>query len=118
MMVSKYCNLHSCACIYTFLAHLPISVIQVEFQDKEYSIDESVGEKQVHFIISNPIIVDTHFLVLALTYQQFDEQYEALNATYPGLDPFTLNDEYDQAECKYEWKHVWVTNSMFVLCVH
>ena len=80
---------------------MSISVITVQFQETEYAVDESVREKQVHFIITNPIIVDTHFLVLAQTYQQFDEQYEALNTRYPGLDPFTLNDEYDQAERKH-----------------
>ena len=52
--------------------------------------------------IINPIIVDTHFFVLAMTYEEYEQEYAVLNMTYPGLDEFTLNDEYDQAECKLE----------------
>lgn len=51
-------------------------------------------------IISNPIVVDTHYFLLALTYQEYDYQYEYLKEIYPELDPYTLNNEYDQAECK------------------
>ena len=39
--------------------------------------------------------------MLAMTYEEYDEEYEALNRTYPGLQEFTLTNEYDQAECKY-----------------
>ena len=55
---------------------------------------------EIGLIVSNPIVVDTHFFVLALTYQEYDDQYEDLKALYPNLDPFTLKNEYDQAECK------------------
>ena len=84
----------SCMC-------LSISVINVQFQDREFSVEESIGEREINLVISNPIVVDTYYFLLALTYQEYDDQYEDLKTIYPNLDPFTLENEYDQAECKY-----------------
>ena len=75
-------------------------VIEVQFERNEFSVEESIGEMEISLTISNPIVVDTYFFVLALTYQEYDDQYEDLKEIYPNLDPFTLKNEYDQAECK------------------
>ena len=77
-----------------------MSVIEVKFDRVEYSAEESEGEKQIDLIITNPINVDTYFFVLALTYQQYDDQYDNMHAIYPDLHRNTLDNEYDQAECK------------------
>ena len=63
-------------------------------------MEESVGVKEIHFIVANPISVDTHCMLFPVTYQDFDLHYEVLKTLYPSLEPFTLNNEYDQAECK------------------
>ena len=76
-------------------------MLEVQFLNTEFSAEESEVTKTISFRIDNPITVDTHFFVIPMTYQDFDDKYELLNATYPGLDLFTLNDEYDQAEGKY-----------------
>ena len=57
--------------------------------------------KEISFIISNRIMADTHLLVLAMTYKEYEDRYATLNETYPGLNEFTFNDEYEQAECTY-----------------
>ena len=77
-----------------------ILVISVWFEGSDFSILESSVTKEIFLNIIHPISVDTHFFVLAMTYEEYDQEYAALNMTYPGLDEFTLNDEYDQAECK------------------
>ena len=76
-------------------------MISVGFRDKEFSVEESVGVKQIHFIVANPISVDTHCTLVALTYQDFDLHYNKdLRTLYPSLESFTLRNKYDQAECK------------------
>ena len=80
---------------------LSIPVIELQFEVSQFSADESDTKKEIQFNINHPIIVDTHFFVLAMTYQHFDDEYEALNSSYPGLKPYALNNEYDQAECKF-----------------
>ena len=63
-------------------------------------MEESDGQREIHFIVDNPISVDTHCVVIAMTYQEYSNQYADLRAMYPDLKPFTLYNEYDQAECK------------------
>ena len=63
-------------------------------------MEESVGEREIQFIVANPISVETHWILVPLTYQDFDNRYEDLRARYPNLQPFTQDNEYDQAECK------------------
>ena len=63
-------------------------------------MEESDGQKKIHFVVDNQISVETHCIVSAMTYQEYDNQYADLRAKYPGLEPFTLYNEYDQAECK------------------
>ena len=77
------------------------SALHVEFQNSEYGVHESIIEKDISFTITNPITDDAHFIVLAVTYEEYDMEYPELNATYPGLAQFTQNNEYDQAERKY-----------------
>ena len=75
-------------------------MINVQFSEQEFSVEESVGETEIQLIITHPIDADTHFLLHALTYSQYDAEYTNLKAMYPNLEPYTLYDEYDQAECK------------------
>ena len=79
---------------------LIFSVLKIQFKDNEFSADESAGEVEIPFIISNPIDVDTHFLLRAMTYQQYKKEYENLSMTYRSLRNRTLAKEYDQAECE------------------
>ena len=82
---------------------LPSLVIEVEFEATEFQAPELVTKNEIHLRISQSIIVDTHFFVLAMTYEHFDDEFEALNSTYPELKPRSLKDEYDQAECKFSY---------------
>ena len=77
------------------------SAIRVGFGVTEYAAAEPELKGVLTFDIANPIIVDTHFFVLCMTYEEYDNQYPELNQTYPGLAHFPLNDQYDQAEGEY-----------------
>ena len=63
-------------------------------------MEESVGVKEIHFTVVNPINVDVHCLVLAMTYQEYDSHYAGLSEKYPELQPFSVSNEYDEAERK------------------
>ena len=76
------------------------SVIGVGFREKEFSVEESDEIQEIYFTIVTPVNVDTHCLILAMTYQEYDSRYAGLKEQYPDLERFTLYNEYDQAECK------------------
>ena len=78
-----------------------IPVILVEFLLNEFHVEEEQGVKTINFTIKEAIPADTHFIVHAMTYKQYDDQYLQLKAKYPDIKPFSLLDEYDQAECKF-----------------
>ena len=79
------------------------SVISIQFRDQEIAVEESMEGMEIHFTITNPISVDTHYVLLAMTYEEYDDQYAGLRARYPGLEPFSLYNEYDAAECKHKF---------------
>ena len=78
-----------------------ISAIRVGFSVSEFAAEESDIQKIVTLSVNNPVAVDTHFFVRAMTYQQYEEEYDSLTALYPDLPKYTLTDEYDSAECEY-----------------
>ena len=81
-------------------------MIEVEFEVIEFLVEESNMRKEIDFKISNRIMADTHFLVLAMTYEEYEDRYATLKETYPGLHEFSLHNEYDQAECTYIIYHL------------
>ena len=93
---------------------ISFAVINVQFQDQEFSVEESAREREIRFIVTHPISADTHYLVLAMTYQEYDDRYADLKAQYPSLEPFSLSNEYDEAECKHETNKM---NTSFILTI-
>ena len=77
-----------------------ISAIGVGFSVSEFTAEESNIQKTVTISVNNPVTVDTHFFVRAMTYQQYEEEYDNLTALYPNLPKYTLTGEYDSAECE------------------
>ena len=67
----------------------------------EYRASEKAKQKNITFTIREAIPVDTHFILRAMTYKQYDDMYSALQKKYPNIKPYAINDEYDQAECKF-----------------
>ena len=91
---------HALGCTKQIHLFVLFSAIRVGFGVTEYTADEEQLKGVLTFDIGNPIIVDTHFFVLCMTYEEYDNEYPELNKTYPGLAHFPLNDQYDQAERK------------------
>ena len=92
-------NTPCCAINKVFL--LSISVIHVEFEVTEYRLNENQENLTITFKVNKRIPAATHFFLRPMRYEEYDDKYPELLVKYPNLKPYSLHDEYDQAECKY-----------------